>query len=60
MDSLPLDERPNHPWWKTRKWLMNICYRLLSRYGQPKHCKPGNDMVFAEMFKVRQCEGRSV
>jgi len=50
-ESLPREERPASPWWKSRKWIMSIAYRLLSRYGEPRHCKEGNDKVFGELFK---------
>ena len=52
VESLDREERPASPWWKCRKWIMNIAYRLLSRYGEPKHCKEGNDKKFGELFKV--------
>lgn len=35
--------------------MMNIAYRLFHRYGQPKHCKDGNDKAFAQLFQVRHC-----
>uniref|UniRef100_A0A7S0V0E3 Importin N-terminal domain-containing protein n=1 Tax=Polytomella parva TaxID=51329 RepID=A0A7S0V0E3_9CHLO len=27
------EARPQHPWWKFKKWVMHISYRLFSRYG---------------------------
>jgi len=32
--------------------MMNIAYRVFSRYGQPRHCKEGNDKAFGELFQV--------
>lgn len=42
------------PWWKAKKWVLHITYRLFSRYSVSKHCKDGNDKAFSEMFVVRR------
>jgi len=44
------EERAASPWWKSRKWIFHITYRLYSRYGVPKHCKAGADRQFSEAF----------
>jgi len=54
VEALAPEDRPASPWWKCRKWIMSIAYRVLSRYGEPKHCKDGNDKAFGELFKVRE------
>ena len=48
------DDRANSPFWKSRKWLLHIVYRIVSRYGIIKYCKDGNDKAFGEIFAVRQ------
>lgn len=44
------EDRASSPWWKSRKWIFHITYRLYSRYSVPKHCKEGNDRKFSELF----------
>ena len=39
-------------WWKAKKWVLHITFRLFNRYAQPKHCKDGNDKQFAQMYAV--------
>lgn len=52
VQTLDLEERCASVWWKAKKWVMNISYRLFNRYGVPKHCKNAIDTQFAEMFSV--------
>lgn len=52
MQPANLDERAASPWWKSRKWVLHLTYRIFSRYGVPKLCKEGNDRVFSEMWNV--------
>ncbi|MEW5303971.1 MAG: hypothetical protein WDW36_006614 [Sanguina aurantia] len=52
VQSADLEEREASVWWKAKKWVMNISYRLFNRYGVPKHCKNATDITFAEMFSV--------
>jgi hypothetical protein len=47
-----VDLRKSWPWWKAKKWVLHIAYRLFSRYAVPKACKGGNDKQFATKYKV--------
>ncbi|GFR51385.1 hypothetical protein Agub_g13815, partial [Astrephomene gubernaculifera] len=48
--ALDAEERPAAPWWKARKWVLHITYRLFNRYGQPKHCRDGTEKQFGELY----------
>ena len=50
-------ELASHPWWKAKKWVLHISYRLFNRYSELKYNKEGNDKVFGEMFVVSRCGG---
>ena len=41
-------------WWKTKKWTIHITQRLVSRYGDPRHCREGTDKAFCQIW-VRDC-----
>lgn len=34
-DTVEVEERPDLPCWKIKKWAMNIVYRCFERYGSP-------------------------
>mmetsp|Transcript_35700 Transcript_35700/g.79404 ORF Transcript_35700/g.79404 Transcript_35700/m.79404 type:complete len:941 (+) Transcript_35700:266-3088(+) len=55
-EAVPADprDRAAHPWWKAKKWVFHVSYRLINRYGIPKDAKEGNDKTFSEMF-AREC-----
>ena len=43
-----LDDRPEWPWWKAKKWALHLATRLAGRYGDPKKTRPGSpDRAFA-------------
>ncbi|EFJ51590.1 hypothetical protein VOLCADRAFT_79706 [Volvox carteri f. nagariensis] len=48
--SLDPNDRPAAPWWKAKKWVLHITYRLYNRYGQPKNCRDGTEKPFAELY----------
>ncbi|KAG2439798.1 hypothetical protein HYH02_010433 [Chlamydomonas schloesseri] len=48
--ALDSDERPAAPWWKAKKWVLHITYRLFNRYGQPKHCREGTERKFGDLY----------
>lgn len=52
MQGLSGEANSGSPWWKAKKWVLHITYRLFSRYSMPKHCKEGNDKAFSDMFVV--------
>ncbi len=52
-----MDLRKAWPWWKAKKWVLHIAYRLFSRYAVPKACKGGNDKQFATKYKVGSSQG---
>lgn len=54
---VPLEHMPSDPdarkawqWWKLKKWVLHIAYRLFSRYGDPKLCRAQGDVAFATRF----------
>lgn len=48
--ALDPEERSAAPWWKAKKWILHITYRLFNRYGAPKQCRDGSEKQFAEMY----------
>ncbi|DBB04276.1 hypothetical protein WJX77_005934 [Trebouxia sp. C0004] len=48
------DARAAWPWWKAKKWVLHITYRLFSRYGDPKTSRSGADGDFIMLFS-QQC-----
>lgn len=48
------DARAAWPWWKTKKWVLHITYRLFNRYGDPKASRSGADGDFIRLFS-QQC-----
>ena len=42
------------PWWKAKKWVLHITYRLFNRYGDPKAGRSGADGDFIVLFS-QQC-----
>jgi importin-7 len=43
-----LDDRPEWPWWKAKKWALHIAGRVAGRYGDPKRTRAGStDRAFA-------------
>lgn len=48
------DARAGWPWWKAKKWVLHITYRLFTRYGDPKATRSGTDGDFINMFS-QQC-----
>lgn len=53
-EGLPADveARKQWPWWKAKKWVYNIAYRLFSRYGDPKRGGSKGDVTFASRWKA--------
>lgn len=43
--------RKQWPWWKAKKWVYHVAYRLFTRYGNPKRCGPQPDVAFATRWK---------
>ena len=41
-------------WWKTKKWVIHITQRLVSRYGDARHCREGVDQAFSQAW-IRDC-----
>ena len=41
-------------WWKMKKWVLHITQRLISRYGDPRHCQEGTDRAFSAAW-ARDC-----
>lgn len=52
-------DRAKWPWWKAKKWVLHISYRLFTRYGAPDRVKPGNDQRFAALWAVRRRRGKA-
>ncbi|GLC37117.1 hypothetical protein PLESTB_000981600 [Pleodorina starrii] len=52
--ALDSEDRPAAPWWKAKKWVLHITYRLFNRYGQVKHAREGTEKQFAELY-VSEC-----
>ena len=48
------EARAGWPWWKAKKWVLHITYRLFSRYGDPKTSRSGADGDFIMLFS-QQC-----
>lgn len=48
------DARAAWPWWKAKKWVLHITYRLFNRYGDPKAGRSGTDGDFIVLFS-QQC-----
>ena len=48
------DARAAWPWWKAKKWVLHITYRLFNRYGDPKAGRSGADGDFIVLFS-QQC-----
>ncbi len=46
--------RKQWPWWKAKKWVYHVAYRLFTRYGNPKRCGPALDAAFAARWQ-REC-----
>ena len=44
------DERPELPWWKTKKWASHIVLRMFERYGSPGNVVSKEYDEFAEWF----------
>lgn len=44
------EEREKSAWWKLRKWLLRIAYRVLERYGDPKIVRIETAREFAALF----------
>lgn len=38
------------PWWKLRKWVLRVAFRLFERYGDPKIAKVESSRAFASLF----------
>lgn len=49
-----LDARAAWSWWKAKKWVLHITYRLFNRYGDPKATRSGADGQFVKLFS-QQC-----
>lgn len=49
---MPADdtEREANPWWKLRKWVLRISFRLIQRYGDPKIIRTDSSKPFAQLF----------
>jgi hypothetical protein len=43
--------RKQWPWWKAKKWVYHVAYRLFTRYGNPKRCGPAPDVAFATRWQ---------
>ncbi|KAL3141839.1 hypothetical protein ABBQ32_004507 [Trebouxia sp. C0010 RCD-2024] len=48
------DARAAWSWWKAKKWVLHITYRLFNRYGDPKAGRSGADGDFIVLFS-QQC-----
>ena len=47
-----LELRKQWPWWKAKKWVYHVSYRLFTRYGEPKKSREGGvDVAFATRWK---------
>lgn len=44
--------RKQWPWWKAKKWVYHVSYRLFTRYGDPKRCGTETDVAFATRWKA--------
>ena len=44
--------RKQWPWWKAKKWVYHVAYRLFSRYGDPRRCSAQCDVAFATRWKA--------
>uniref|UniRef100_A0A2M4BBP1 Putative nuclear transport receptor ranbp7/ranbp8 importin beta superfamily n=3 Tax=Anopheles marajoara TaxID=58244 RepID=A0A2M4BBP1_9DIPT len=44
------EERPQLPWWKTKKWASHIILRMFERYGSPGNVISKEYKEFAEWF----------
>lgn len=44
------DERPEFPWWKSKKWALRIMVRMFERYGSPNNCVSEKYQKFAEWY----------
>jgi hypothetical protein len=43
--------RKQWPWWKAKKWVYHVFYRLFTRYGNPSRYGPQPDVAFATRWK---------
>eukprot|EP00798_Chlamydomonas_sp_ICE-L_P030407 gene30407-35412_t len=44
------EDAKSHVYWKAKKWVLHITFRLFNRYGINKRCKDGNDKAFSTMY----------
>ncbi|XP_037934798.1 importin-7 isoform X2 [Teleopsis dalmanni] len=44
------DEKPEFPWWKTKKWALHIMVRMFERYGSPRNVVSTKYQQFAEWY----------
>lgn len=44
------DDRPELPYWKTRKWALHIVARMFERYGSPGNVVNKEYQSFAEWY----------
>jgi hypothetical protein len=51
------DARAAWPWWKVKKWALNIACRVFNRYGDPKLCSGrAADAAFAARWSAECCQ----
>lgn len=53
-----LDERKQWPWWKVKKWLYRIFYRIFTRYSQTKKLASASEVTFAKKWQEEGCSLR--
>ncbi len=56
LQSLEVEERSDHVFWKLKKWAIQIFNRLLSRYGNVT-CDPSNVTEFSKIFLMNFAPG---
>lgn len=44
------EEKPEFPWWKTKKWALHIMVRMFERYGSPRNVVSDKYQKFAEWY----------
>uniref|UniRef100_A0A1A9X0H0 Importin N-terminal domain-containing protein n=1 Tax=Glossina brevipalpis TaxID=37001 RepID=A0A1A9X0H0_9MUSC len=44
------DEKPEFPWWKTKKWALHIMLRMFERYGSPRSVVSEKYEKFADWY----------
>ncbi len=53
------EDRVAMPWWKSRKWLLHLTYRMFAHYSNPSTVRRTNAQKFATVWAVSASAGAS-